>query len=188
MTPYDPFSKKKSVTRTIRIDEAYDDVLRYEAERSGVSVNTIVDQILRKYSQSYRFLENSAVIVAIPTLVSFLETLDEAIIGELGKAAGSEHPKELLLKRGLPLTYEAAVWYIIELLGKNSGWYRATYHNREDKDIIHLSHTLGRKWSVFVNEYVVEFFKRVLEISPETEIGSSSVTLMITKSKIKRAS
>ncbi len=58
MTVYDPIAKDSTVTRTVRINEAYDEVLRYEADRHGVSVNTLVDRVIRKYSVSYRFFEN----------------------------------------------------------------------------------------------------------------------------------
>ena len=187
MAFHDPFSKDSTVTRTVRINEAYDDVLRYEADRRGVSVNTLVDQILRRYSVSYRFFENlSSVTMSIHTVSGLLEYIDLEEIRKAGKLVGRERPKDLILKRGIPLSYEAAVWYITELLGDNSGWYRANYYERPNKDIVHLSHALGDKWSVFLATYMEAFLEQVLGIVPEIEALRDSVTLTIDKTKFRQ--
>ena len=52
-----PFRKDRTVTRTMRVDEGIDDVLRSEAQRKGVSVNTLLDQWLTRYVESFRFFE-----------------------------------------------------------------------------------------------------------------------------------
>jgi len=187
MTVYDPVAKDSTVTRTVRIDEAYDDVLRYEADRQGISVNTLVDRILRRYSVSYRFFENLGALTISPhTFSDMLAVLKEEEIRAVARLAGMERPKELILKRGLPLTYENAVWYVTELLGDNSGWFRTTYYEREEGDIIHLSHNQDVGWSIFLKEYIGAFFKEVIGIIPDAEVVGSSVTFTINKSKIRR--
>ena len=87
----DPFAKGKTVTRTIRIDEGYNDIIKYEADRQGVSVNTLLDQLLRKYVQSYRFFDNlSAITLSTPSLQALLEVIEEKEIIEIGMALGKE--------------------------------------------------------------------------------------------------
>lgn len=187
MTVYDPIAKDSTVTRTVRINEAYDEVLRYEADRHGFSVNTLVDRILRKYSVSYRFFENlGAVTISPQTFSELLSVLEEEEIRAIARSAGRLRPKELILKRGLPLTYENAVWYITELLGDNGGWFRTTYYEREEADIIHLSHNQVEGWSIFLREYVGAFFREVIGVVPDAEVVGSSVTFTINKPKIRR--
>jgi len=187
MSVYDPIAKDSTVTRTVRINEAYDEVLRYEADRQGVSVNTLVDRILRKYTVSYRFFENlGAVTISPHTFSELLSTLEEGEIRAIASSTGVERPKELILKRGLPLTYENAVWYITELLGDNSGWFRTTYYERKERDIIHLSHNQVEGWSIFIEEYIGALFKEVMGVIPDAEVVGSSVTFTINKSKIRR--
>ncbi len=187
MTVYDPIAKDSTVTRTVRINEAYDEVLRYEADRHGVSVNTLVDRVIRKYSVSYRFFENfGAGTISPQTFSELLSALDEGEIRAIARSAGAERPKELILKRGLPLTYENAVWYITELLGDNSGWFRTTYYEREERDIIHMSHNQVERWSVFLEEYIGAFFKEVIGVIPDAEVVGSSVTFTINKPKTRR--
>ena len=42
--------RKKTITRTFRIRQEWDNVLQEEASRQGVSVNVLVNKILRKYA------------------------------------------------------------------------------------------------------------------------------------------
>ena len=97
-----PFRKDKTVTRSMRIDEGIDDILKSEAKKRGVSVNTLLDQYLTRYAESYRFFENmSAIVLSAQTLTGFLKFMDEEDIEGLGTALGKERPFELLLKRGI---------------------------------------------------------------------------------------
>ncbi|MFH0849735.1 MAG: hypothetical protein V1924_02200 [Candidatus Bathyarchaeota archaeon] len=117
------------------------------------------------------------------TLERLLSNIPKEKMGELGKALGKERCKNLLLLRGLPLDYNSAIWYLVELLGGTSNWYRATYHRRGEHDILHLSHGLGEGWSLFLERYVTAFFREVLGITPETETRGGSVTFTIDISK-----
>jgi hypothetical protein len=173
----DPFAKGKSVTRTIRIDKGYDDILKYEAERRGVSVNTILDKQLRKYVQSYRYFENlSAVTLSATSLLAFLAAIDEDQMHDIGKELGKERPYELILKRGIKPGYESAKWYILDVLGDESGWLSAAINVREGNEYIHLSHPFGRKWSLFLQGYFGVFFREVVGLDPEVDVLSASVT------------
>jgi len=177
LNPVNPFVKGKTVTRTIRIDEGYDDILRYEAERRGVSVNTILDQLLRKYVQSYRYFENlTAVTLSAPSLLALLDRIEEKEIIAIGNELGKERPYELILKRGIKPDYESAKWYILEVLGDQSGWLNASINVRGGEEFIHLSHPFGIKWSLFLQGYFGTFFKEVVGAIPELDVLSSSVT------------
>ena len=79
-----PFRKDKSITRTMRINEGIDDILKSEAKKRGVSVNTLLDQYLTRYAESYRFFENmSTIVLSAQTLMGFLQFMDEENIEKL---------------------------------------------------------------------------------------------------------
>ena len=188
MKSIDPFAKGKTVTRTIRIDEGYDEIIKYEAERRGVSVNTILDQLLRKYVQSYRYFENlTAITLSAPSLLALLEKVEEEEIIAIGKELGKERPYELILKRGIKPSYESAKWYILEVLGDQSGWLSASINVRGGNEFIHLSHPFGYKWSLFLQGYFGTFFKEVVSVSPETDVLSSSVTFTFNVKDLEKA-
>lgn len=187
MSAKDPYTKDKTVTRTIRINEAYDDALRYEAERQGVSVNTLVEQLLRRYTHIYRYFDNlNAITISGNTLGKFISNISNEKMSEIGQALGEERPKNVLLMRGLPLDYNSVIWYLTECLGGASSWYTSTYHQRGEHDILHLSHILGEGWSFFLERYVTAFIKEVLGIIPESEIMSNSVAFTIDTSKLRK--
>jgi len=175
-----PFRKDKSITRTMRINEGIDDILKSEAKKRGVSVNTLLDQYLTRYAESYRFFENmSAIVLSAQTLMGFLQFMDEENIEKLGSSLGKERPFELLLKRGVQPSYEAAKWYLTKVLGTHSGWFSSSVNESEGTELIHMSHPFGKKWSRFLKGYFGSFFREVLEFNPEVRLLSASVTFTV---------
>jgi len=175
-----PFRKDKSITRTMRINEGIDDILKSEAKKRGVSVNTLLDQYLTRYAESYRFFENmSAIVLSAQTLMGFLQFMDEENIEKLGSSLGKERPFELLLKRGVQPSYEAAKWYLTKVLGTHSGWFSSSVNESEGTELIHMSHPFGKKWSRFLKGYFGSFFLEVLEFNPEVRLLSASVTFTV---------
>lgn len=185
----DPFAKGKTTTRTIRLDEGYDEILKYEAERRGVSVNTILDRLLKKYVQTYRYFENlSAVTFSATSLKKFLEYIEEDEMITLGEELGEERPYELMLKRGIKPTYGAAKWYIMDVLGGPSGWLSASINERKGNEYIHLSHPFGIKWSQFLKCYFGKFFENIIGLTPEIDVLSGSVTFTFKIKDIEKLS
>jgi len=183
----DPYTKDKTVTRTIRIDEAYDEALRYEAKRQGVSVNVLVDHILRRYTHSYRYFDSlKSITISCKTFERLIRNIPNEKMSEMGKPLGEERPKNVLLMRGLPLDYNSVIWYLTERQGDTSNWYTAAYNQRGDHDMLHMSHMMGEGWSLFLESYITAFLKEVLGIVPETETMSNSVTFIIDVSKLRK--
>jgi hypothetical protein len=182
-----PFRKNKTVTRSMRIDEGIDDILKSEAKKRGVSVNTLLDQYLTRYAESYRFFENmSAIVLSAQTLLGFLEFMDEEGIEELGTALGKERPFELLLKRGVQPSYEAAKWYLTKVLAAHSGWFSSSVNDSDGKELIHMSHPFGVKWSRFLKGYFGSFFWEVLGYNPDVRLLSASVTFTVNLKDIRK--
>ena len=182
-----PFRKDKTVTRSMRIDKGIDDILKSEAKKRGVSVNTLLDQYLTRYAESYRFFENmSAIVLSAQTLMGFLKFMDEADIEELGSALGKERPFELLLKRGVQPSYEAAKWYLTKVLGSHSGWFSSSVNESEGEELIHMSHPFGIKWSRFLRGYFASFFWEVLGFNPDVRLLSASVTFTVNLKNIRK--
>jgi predicted HicB family RNase H-like nuclease len=49
--------RKKTITRTFRIKDDWDIILHEEAERQNISVNTLIDKILRRYALFDRYTD-----------------------------------------------------------------------------------------------------------------------------------
>ena len=109
----------------------------------------------------------------------FLQFMDEENIEKLVSSLGKERPFELLLKRGVQPSYEAAKWYLTKVLGTHSGWFSSAVNESEGTELIHMSHPFGKKWSRFLKGYFGSFFWEVLEFNPEVRLLSASVTFTV---------
>jgi hypothetical protein len=178
---------KKTTTRTIRIDEEYDDILKLEADRRGISVNALMDQILKRYVEAQRYFDNqTAIVLSDSTLLELIGFLNTEMLSIAGTHSGIDRPKDRLLMRGLPLNYESVIWFISQVLGEYNGWFRSDYHLGKDKVQIHLRHRLGMKWSTFLQSYIEGMFFELFDIKPEFQVLDHSVTISINRKIIEK--
>lgn len=175
-------SKKKTITRTFRINEEWNKVLQAEAKRLRVSVNTLMNQILRRYSIFHRFADRYGVLT-IPneTFIPILEAASETGLAEAGKISGSTRPKDGLLMMGRPLDFNSLIWMIDELYGGPDfgRWFKCDHHIKINQDIFHLRHNLGKKWSIFTSNYLTYMFKSILDLDVKPELLDQAMTIKI---------
>lgn len=93
ISTYNPYMINKTITRTIRYDKGYDEVIQNEATKKGVTINAIMEQMIRKYVLSYRYYENLGTIsFSLPSMLSLLEIMDEDRLVKTASAIGLERP------------------------------------------------------------------------------------------------
>ena len=87
-----------STTRSFRVDTELSKVLDEESERMGVSVNALVNMILKRYSEFTRFLSKiDLVVVNRELLKSLFDSYPDEDIYDLGVAAGEIIPRDTIL-------------------------------------------------------------------------------------------
>jgi hypothetical protein len=171
---------EEHTTRTIRIDSDLDDILRDEAENNGISVNSIIEELITRYVYNDRFFSSDQVISLAPsTLSSLLNGLSKESIQESGRQEGEISARTNLLIRGLALSYESLKWFIITVLDNYRGWFNCSYHEMDDFYMFHLRHNHGEKWSSFIASYLEATVKDILDIDVDAEILGDTVTLRI---------
>lgn len=176
-------SERDPVTRTFRIEHEYDEALREEAEKKGTSVNSLANQILKKFAESGRYFGRGQSITLSPrTFQHLITSLSNDAIAEAGKKAGKSLPKDRLLMRGLPINRESAIWYIMEVLGGYNDWFTCDVHDRKDNTLLHLRHVYDEKWSIFLMNYLNSLCVDLMDI-PEIkfEITESTVSFQLPK-------
>ena len=52
-------------------------------------------------------------------------------------------------------------------------------HQREGREILHLRHKFGSKWSAFIENYVASMFREILDHEPKVESLDNAVTIYI---------
>jgi hypothetical protein len=173
-------STRDTVTRTIRIDSRYDDVLRSVAEDRGYSVNALMDQILKRWVDATRFFETgSSVTMSNETFGLFLDLLEDEEIEELATQSGSERPRDRLMMRGRKVDFDSVLWYIKNILGEFNGWFTCQVNVNRKEHTLHLTHQRGYKWSLFAMNYVKSIFRDTLNMEPATIIFKNAVNIQL---------
>lgn len=147
-----------SKTRTIRIDEAFDEELEQEAEKHNKSVSSLIEDIIDRYLNHQRYVEEQKSITLVPqTLQSILLELDDDTIRDLGKKLGGVVPREGFMMRGLPMTFDTARLLVEKIMGEYDHWFEASYHHHS-RPYYYLRSRLNGKWSVFIEAYLTAFY------------------------------
>jgi len=169
-----------STTRSFRVDNDLSKILDEEAERMGVSVNGLVNMILKRYAEFTRFLSKiDLVIINRELLNSLLDGYTEEDIYGLGISLGEVIPRDTILFWKKTLTQETVVDYIEKIICRYG--YLGTYDevNQNDLKIIVIRHRLGRKGSQFFHGYLKSALKSTLNIEGSFELTDSSVKVQI---------
>jgi hypothetical protein len=175
--------RKKSATRTIRLESEQDTALIQEAERRGFSVNSLIGHIFDRYLTGYRYYDvTGMVVMSGETINEFLEKLEVNEIKEIGEHTGQTRVKSGLMQRGKKINFENMKWYITQVLGENHGWYRCDVQEEGKQVSFHLTHHLGSKWSVFLGSYIPSAFAEVLELKCNTVIMNKAVNIEVNRS------
>ena len=152
--------RKKTITRTFRIRQEWDIVLQDEASRQGVSVNVLLNKILRKYSLYSRWNDrNNDITMPQRTLKEILGTVQAENLAEAGAKSGALDAINIVNAIGLKMDYDSFVYLITEHLGGPhfARWFHCFYHTQGNTDIFHLQHDFGHGWSVYLENYVLSF-------------------------------
>jgi len=169
-----------STTRSFRVDTELAKVLDEESERMGVSVNAMVNMILKRYSEFTRFLSKiDLVVINRELLKSLFDSYPEEDIYTLGVTMGEIIPRDTILFWKKTLTFESIIEYIEKIICRYGflGTYDET--NQNEKKIIVIRHRLGLKGSQFLHGYLKSTLKSTLNLDSSFELTESSVKLQI---------
>ena len=183
--------RKKPITRTFRIRQEWDSVLQEEATRQGVSVNVLVNKILRKYALYSRWNDRSND-ASLPkrTLREILNTCQIEELAEAGTKSGALDAMNLANAMGLKMNYDSFIYLVTEHLGGPhfARWFQCFYHTQGTKDIFHMQHDFGHKWSVFLEKFLLSFLRSMTGIDDaKTRVYDYAVTLEVARPKTKTA-
>jgi hypothetical protein len=142
--------KKASVTVSCRFDKKLYDVLKTQAESDGVSLNSLIASILKRYVAWERFaLEIGFIPLAKETIRLIFEELDDRKMMEIARYLGTTIPRELILLMYKRIDFESILSFLDITLSR----YGAVQHNMngESHEFI-LYHGVNEKFSRFLSE------------------------------------
>ena len=173
--------KRKTVGRSFRIDQEWLTVLTQEAEKQGVSVNSLLNRLLQQYAYLRYMMRYGAITLTRQGFMSILECCPDEKIQEKGQNAGANIVKDLLQTMGVPPTYGFILCIIKKILSEFAGWFECDHHIKPDKEILHFRHDLGPKWSTYLAAITAGTFNELLDTKVNIETTNNSVTVTINK-------
>ena len=180
--------RKKTITRTFRIRQEWDSVLQDEAARQGVSVNVLLNKLLRKYSLYSRWNDrNKDITLPQRTLREILNSVQVESLAEAGTRSGALDAINIVNAMGLTIDYDSFVYLITEHLGGPhfARWFQCFHHTQGNKDIFHLQHDFGHGWSVYLEKYLLSFLSSITDADAQTRVYDYAITLELTRPKSK---
>ena len=170
----------KIVSRTFRINPEYDTFLNEEAEKQGLSVSALLNQIIRQYVLISRFTQKvPAITMTYTTFTPLLERIPDKELVEVAEKTGAIIPEEAILQRGDRLTFDNVNWLIDVVYGKYGNWFDSSQSIINGEERVHLAHQLNHKWSQYLGGYLNSMFESILDMKPKVETRANSVTLYL---------
>jgi hypothetical protein len=159
-----------AVTRTTRLSEELDSSLQSLAKVEKVSVNFIINRSLQQLvdwdEHTRRFGYAS---IPLPLLSRLIARLTTAEIRDVGAWFAKDQVKAFILFSSKEITYEGALNWL-RLYSRYSGIFKADYTIDETNGrcVLILNHSLGNKWSLFLEAILQSVFGDLLKVSIET--------------------
>lgn len=175
---------KKTRSVTFRIDSSVIDELQAESNNREVSLNVLVNQILKRYSEWDRY-ENKIGMMPVPKIM--LSTLIDRAIG-VAKTSGikdveryrSEIVKEaaqiafgLIKDSVLFMKKQYNLWVVLSVLEeymKVSGINADHRLEGSRKHVFVIQHELGENWSLFTKELLSLIFEKLANVKAEISV------------------
>jgi len=173
--------KRKTVGFSSRLDEEWLDVLRQESESQGISVNSLINKILKDYCKHYRWVERlGMLIITRPTMSKIVTCCPDEKLKEIAKISGTITAKDLFRTMGITPTFDNLMDFLKTNPSKYGNWFKVNEYTRDRKDVIHLHHDLGKSWSIFITKQVSSMIEELIGKTTTSEVFDNFATIKIT--------
>jgi len=183
----DTSQSKKTRSVTFRIESSVVDELQREADAKEVSLNVLVNQVLRRFAEWGRY-ENKLGIMPVPKdLLSSLMN-KAVVIAEENGIKDIDPYRDKIVKQAAEFAFDIMkdsvlfmkknynLWTVLAVLQeymKVSG-INADHIINGRKHIFVIQHDLGENWSLFTKELLQLIFERLAKVRIETHVTSNT--------------
>jgi len=175
---------RKTRSVTFRIDSSVIDELQTESDNREVSLNVLVNQILRRYSEWDRF-ESKIGMMPVPK-VMLATLIDKAV--SIAKSSGIkdiDRYRDDIIKQAARIAFDLMkdsvlymkkqynLWVVLAVLEeymKVSGINADHKIEGSRKHVFVIQHELGENWSLFTKELLSLIFENLANVKAEISI------------------
>ena len=169
---------KKTVTMTFRIDESVMSRLRTESDSREISLNTFVNQVLKRYVEWDMYEPKVGMIsIARPIVHALFDRMSRDEIEEMAKKVGkgAVHDIALFMKSSMDLGSFLS-WF--ETRMKNSS-IEFSHDLTEGRHTYVTKHDLGYNWSLYHKTMLELVFNEILQKRVEVSITPTMMKLIV---------
>lgn len=184
---------KKTRTVTFRVDSRIVDGLQREADNSGVSLNILVNQLLKRYNDWGKY-ESKLNMIPVPKVIlsSCMDMLVE-IVREIDTKRTEEY-RNKIVRHAAEIAFDAMkdavllmknqynLWDVLEVLReymKASG-IKADHRIAGRKNIFVIQHEMGENLSLFTQDILKLIFERLAKVKIESKITPNTTVVEVT--------
>ncbi|HKZ61310.1 MAG TPA: hypothetical protein VJZ68_02685 [Nitrososphaera sp.] len=179
---------KKTRSVTFRLDSSVIDELQAEADSREISLNVLVNQVLKRYSEWDRF-ENKIGMMPVPKVI-LSSLIDRAI--SVAKSSGIkdiDRYRDEIIKQAAQLAFglmkdsvlfmkrQYNLWVVLAVLEeymKVSGIKADHKLEGTRKHVFIIQHELGENWSLFTKELLALIFQNLANVRAEISTTSNT--------------
>jgi len=146
--------ERRTVAKSFRINEEALEGLREEANSQALSLNTLANQVIVKYTNFERYLRRmNGMMLSQPMLSEFIKYLSEDSAIKAGKSLGKTSPQMMMSAMNGGIT-AGRVIELIHNLSFCANWFQYIEKREGERWKITLMHNMGRNWSQFITHYI----------------------------------
>ncbi|MGC1929760.1 MAG: hypothetical protein WA667_12345 [Candidatus Nitrosopolaris sp.] len=180
---------KKSQSITFRLDSHTIDELQREADQNQISLNVLVNQALKRYSDWDRY-ENRIGMMPVPKAM-LTSLIDKAV--DMAKENGIKEKnigpfRDQIIKQAAEIAFNIMkdavlfmkkqynLWVVLEVLQeymKVSGINSDHRIEGGRKHVFVIQHELGENWSLFTKELLKLIFENLAKVTAEVNITAN---------------
>ena len=178
------YQSKKSRSVTFRLDSKVIDELQTEANNREVSLNVLVNQVLKRYAEWDRY-ENKIGMMPVPRMI-LSNLIDKAI--SIARSSGIKDVdlyRDQIIKQAAELAFtlmkdsvlfmkkQYNLWVVLSVLEeymKVSGIKADHKLEGSRKHVFVIQHELGENWSLFTKELLALIFEKLANVNAEINV------------------
>jgi hypothetical protein len=185
---------RKSRSVTFRLDSKVIDELQTEADNREISLNVLVNQVLKRYAEWDRY-ENKIGMMPVPRMM-LSNIIDRAI--SIAKSSGMkniDHYRDEIIRQAAELAFtlmkdsvlfmkkQYNLWVVLSVLEeymKVSGIKSDHKLEGSRKHVFIIQHELGENWSLFTKDLLALIFERLANVKAEISVTPNTTIAEVT--------
>jgi hypothetical protein len=194
MSENSPSQSRKTRSMTFRIDSSVIDELQNESDTREISLNVLVNQVLKRYIEWDRY-ESKIGMMPVPKMM--LSTLiDKAInVAKISGIKDVERYRDDIIKQAAKIAFDLmkdsvlymkkqySLWVVLAVLEeymKVSGINADHKLEGSRKHVFVIQHELGENWSLFTKELLTLIFENLANVKAEFNVTPNTTVAEVT--------